>query len=386
MQHPIIDDIVQHKRTFLGAANCTPDEVRKHFDDSILVDGLDREESELVLSVLGSGLHRIYLKALDKGLSGSKVYSGRYETPDGRASMPLIFKLGPLKKIEDEFDAINNYVVNRIGGISSPYIRKHSTTGLLVQSIAGLTSRSTLTSLKEYVRTSSDPEAVVYRLLGDRLSGWYDGHLRHQSQKPHRLRQVFKWYLNKVGTGDPFPADWADLKVWVENATGLGWNRVPEILEHLKDSDVLSQSTIIHGDLHSQNILIDERGECWPIDFYWCQDSTPILDFVMLECSLKFLAIHQRSDLRSVIEIENGLAREPFPTMSIPEIPYRGEIANVLRAIQAVRHFAMDKMRIRFDDYRRALCLMTYVHSTHPKLNRPLILASLQILTALEQK
>jgi len=142
----------------------------------------------------------------------------------------------------------------------------------------------------------------------------------------------------------------------------------------------------VHGDLHSQNVLIDERYECWPIDFAWCrEEASPVLDFTMLESSLKFLAFPQRSALRSLIIIEHALAREPFPNIKIGAVPYNTEIGNVLRAVIAIRKFALDEMKIDFIDYRKSLCMMTYVHSTHPLLNRPFVLASLQILCALEK-
>lgn len=386
-KNPIIEDIIANRREFLGGDNCNAQEVQKHFDHNVLIDGLNREESQLVLSTLGSSSNRIYLMPLDKGLSRSKVFAGRYETAHNSPSKPYVFKIGPLDKIEREYRAIKTFVVPHIQGIDAPIFRRHTDKGLIVQSIAGLSQKSKLESLKESVRRTKTADKIIMRLLNDRLAGFYDGNSDDPTSVQHSLRKIFAWYLKKVTKREPFPLDWGELKSWVQDLTGLRWKAVSETIKYLKGSEVTSRSCIVHGDLHSQNILIDEKGECWPIDFGWCHDkSSPILDFTMLECSLKFLAIHQRSDLRSVIEIEHALAREPFPKLKLLEIPYRIEIANVLRSISAVREFSMNSMKIKFEDYRKALCLMTYVHSTHPQLNRPLILASLQILSALERK
>ncbi len=74
---------------------------------------------------------------------------------------------------------------------------------------------------------------------------------------------------------------------------------------------------------------------------------------------------------------------EPIPNIEINEIPYSEEINNVIQAVLEIRNFALNKLNISFSDYRKSLCMMTYSHSSHSKLNRPYVLSSLQILTYL---
>jgi len=379
---PILQDLFEKHRLFLPGQPCSKDEVLRHFEKAILVDGLNREEARLVLSTLPSRADRIYLAPLDKGLSGSKVFSAKFDTGGERISKVFVFKIGAKGKIFLEYEALETLVVPYLNGVSRPVYRVGEASALIVVEFAGLGGKTALESLKTHIRDAREPEKVIGRLLEERLSGWYRAGSRRPPPVAYRLETLFEWYLAKIA-GQIYPADWAALQEWVESSTDCPWRDASVLLSKLKRSTIESCTTTVHGDLHSQNVLIDERGECWPIDFAWCRENTsPLLDFTMLECSLKFLAVPHRSDLRSLIGIEFALASAPFPEIELDLVPYRQQISNVMRAVIAVRRFAIERMGLRFEDYRRALCLMTYVHSTHPKLNLPYVLASLQILGA----
>lgn len=46
--------------------------------------------------------------------------------------------------------------------------------------------------------------------------------------------------------------------------------------------------SITHGDLHAGNILMNDNGDCWLIDFYRTYESHILRDFVVLETDIKF--------------------------------------------------------------------------------------------------
>ena len=379
----ILADLFGNHRTFLPGKRCSRRLVAKHFNRAILLDGLDREESHLILSTLPAGADRIYLSPLDKGLSGSKVYSAKFDIEGRRVSKLFVLKVGSKDKLDAEYLAVEQLVSPHISGVGQPVYRIGRNKALLAQELAGLSSNATLVSLKNYIRSTTDPVRIIHRLLCDRLGHWYQ-QSRNKTHDRHKIASLFRWHLSKV-TRPIYPQDWVDLQTWVTKITGQGWGDIDSAIASVKSKSITTPTTIVHGDLHSQNVLVDERDECWPIDFAWCHDNTsPVLDFTMLECSLKFLAIPQRSDLRVLIGIEDRLAREPYPTIAIGEVPYSKEISSILKAIISVRRLAIEDMGISFDDYMASLCIMTYVHSTHPMLNLPFVLASLQLLIARE--
>jgi len=53
--------------------------------------------------------------------------------------------------------------------------------------------------------------------------------------------------------------------------------------------------SITHGDLHADNILMNDDGDCWLIDFYRTYQSHILRDFVELEIDIKFRLIETLS-------------------------------------------------------------------------------------------
>jgi len=374
----IIEDIIDNQRPFISGNRCNPDEVKKNLDLPVLFDGLNIEEKKLILSAIPKDCTGVLLSPMDKGLSGSKVFSARFIRK--RQSKPYIIKIGQKRKLEQEAFAIIEYACPHILGISPPILRKGLRKAMLVQEFAGVSPNSKLVSLRQYIRYSDNPKNLINKIFNGRFSNWYTDSGDTVSQ--FRLESIFEWYFAKVTIGNIYPDNWDDLKIWVEKISNIKWTNVQELIHHISPREIKSISSIIHGDLHSQNILIDESGECWPIDFAWCNDdSSPVVDAVMLECSLKFMAIPQRSDLRSMIEIENLLSLEAYPDIKIISMPYCTEISKAIEGVLEVRRIAIEEMKISFSDYRLALFAMTYTLSTRPQLNRPFALASLQILS-----
>ncbi len=380
----ILDDILRNRRSFLPGEAPSQDELRANLFGPVQIDGLSLEDCALIRSTLPSGCSSVWAAPMDKGLSGAHVLALRYEVGASRSKY-FVAKIGPHEKLDREYDAVKAYAAPLLTGIEQPVYRQGPTRALLLQELRGLTKQPL--SLRLFARDSPRAAAVVTRLLETQLAPWYAADERIVRKTTYD--RLFRWHLRKAPPAEQVvPDDWSALTAWVSETAHLATLtslRVGELLQDAMHAEIETAITIAHGDLHAQNVIVDETSLfSWPIDFGWCApESSPIVDLVMLESSLKFLAIPMRADLRTLIAVEQGLSREPYPSIGLVGIPYGREIDNCLRAVAALRRYALEGPNpVEFADYRRALAIIAYCLSSHPGLNRPYVLASLQLLLA----
>jgi serine/threonine protein kinase len=107
-----------------------------------------------------------------------------------------------------------------------------------------------------------------------------------------------------------------------------------EIIQNIVDSILASDydlpTGLIHGDLHSQNILVDDRDELHLIDFAWAGYGWPALDFLMLECSLKFPVVPNDAGVAELLQMERVLDQPTRPLRLGEAAPPCGGSANRL--------------------------------------------------------
>ncbi|HEX3923260.1 MAG TPA: phosphotransferase [Streptosporangiaceae bacterium] len=381
LKDQIIQDIFEgHHRGFLSGEPGRPADVARHMEGFIQLDGISEEERLLLLSILPRNAEQLWVSRLDKGLSGSNVFSVRYSDGSGGHSKPFVVKIGALSKSDAESAATLRFAAPYLHGVEMPIVRRGERFGLIGQELRNLTRHASPESLRMFLRNSDFGVEVVRRLLEERLDPWYS---RSGAVESLSVAGLMSDYLTKgpPDVNSVLPEGWQDLTTWVRQIAGCGWEQTADVTVDVLAGTVATPVCIIHGDLHSQNVLVDPVShECWPIDFAWCRESSPLLDLAMLECSLKFLAFPRRSDLRALLEIEARLASEPFPSLISSNIPYFPEISRIFSAILVLRSYVLDNLRIPFTELRKMLLVMTYSLSRHELLNLPLVIGSLQIL------
>ena len=380
LQQQIAEDIFVNRRGFLPGKPCTESQVEANFSRAIEADGLTEEQRYLLLSTIPAETARVWISPLDKGLSGSTVILVRFSGTSGICSKQFVAKLGESPKLERELQAVQEVALPFIPGISAPVFRKGPSMSILLQDFAGLGNHRVLDSFRNYSRTNADCDRLIDRLFTVRFANWYAHPLPEQCQ--FQLKSLFSWYLTKAPTPNlVYPDRWRDLQDDVKAFCGMDWSGVPSQLSVLLERSIQSPKTPVHGDLHSQNILVDDTSECWPIDFAWARmDSSPLIDLAMLECSLKYLAIPAQTELFSLLRLELALLANPFSEPPLGNIPCAAEIGNIFRGIVALRRLASEHFHIDITDYLRGVAVMTYCSAAHPRLNRPYLLSCLQLM------
>jgi len=367
-------------RSFLPGDEPTESELTVRLQKgSVLLDGLGKEAALLALSVLPGDTRRLFLAPMERGHSGARVFRGRYIDREGMASRPFVFKFGEWFKLEQERTR-TALARGSIAGLGVPIFRKSMGNALLVQEFAGLDDKNILIDLAAACRRGAGVSALD-NLFERRLATWY----RRPARKWITIREVFSQYTDDdLLSFEGCPEQWSELHDWVQAEAGVTCQDCKEAVSRALEWEFDSPLTCVHGDLHALNVLIDDLGNVWPIDFAWFQPAqSPLVDLVMLECSLKFRAIPRRSELRGLLRAEALLLAEMVPAaIAAGRVPYSDQIENVFRAVRRVREVAQS-LAIDFDAYRRALLVMTARSSRFEgSLNMAYLFGSLEILSA----
>ena len=235
---------------------------------------------------------RVVLRALAPGLSGSGVLWAQYYTDRGPAE-PVVIKIGDARDIEEEHRRFKTYVEGFVGGNRSTTVRVLSRTqhlGGIVYSFLGVEGRQ----FEDFERFYRRVELTKIREILDRLF----------------LKNCVRWYKNP-GQLQPY-----DLALDYRNLLGLTAERLKQaVSERLRsvqgESHLRFQSlgdrtftnpiaavdppalrstytSTTHGDLNQHNILLDEAGHPWLIDFLRTGVGHVLRDVTQLDAGVRF--------------------------------------------------------------------------------------------------
>ena len=357
----------------------------------IYADGLNKVDSNLILSCLPEGASGAYLRPLQKGLSGANVYAVTVIYDEGRRrSKTYVAKIGDANKLRIENSNYEKYVQPFLTNYAISSWRECDGRFVLFLEFKHYdTKNSNVSSLKELISSDLEFNSVLknveqsFRLL-DNLKK------RDGTKDKLKYSEIIEWY---VSIFEKEKVSFEQFKETYGRQYRRIFNKVlPDFINTyntLREKEVEIQQNIIHGDFHAENIIIDSDHISWLIDFYWTSKGDPVLDYVMLEISIKFYCIPHSADINDLIYFEEKMINRMWHA----DFSYRKEFANSLHStsiitsyklINRIRKEAKDKCGIHWSHYRNVLFLISCSQlnkSRKNTMNMPFVISSLGLLT-----
>ncbi|HLX56313.1 MAG TPA: response regulator [Ktedonobacteraceae bacterium] len=256
----------------------------------------------------------ILVRPMTAGHSGTGVLWVQpfYVTGGGRA---VVVKFGNIRKIEEEYRNFGQFIQPFIGGGRNTVIlnvRRTSHLKGIIYSLVGAANNN-LEDFGSFYRQSSVPEIeeALDRLFEDTCGAWYasPGNLR-----PHKLTEDYQQLLNftpeklEQGLSDLVESVRGEQKLYFKSLRGKHAYTNPLLAtEHL----TLVQPTYIcttHGDFNQHNILVDNSGNTWLIDFLRTGRGHILRDVSALDSVVRFqLLASGEATLEERLKMEKAL-------------------------------------------------------------------------------
>jgi Ternary complex associated domain 9 len=165
--------------------------------------------------------------------------------------------------------------------------------------------------------------------------------------------EEYRSYLRDTGERlltDPLPALFADRSS--VNIYGYTLNDPRRILERVKAWEIASRVCPVHGDLHPNNVLFGPEFSPVLIDYAFGHlDGHFVKDFVLMECSLRFLLPPKLLQPDLIVEFDQYLLEENGYE-AVGEFPARGRTGDVIREMASLIEVIRQQCRACVPDYK----------------------------------
>ena len=299
-----------------------------------------RAEWDIIARRLYSDCRSVNLTPLHGGFMSKTFRAVAYDR-DGRRTLPTVVKIGPNALTAREEQANRQYVARFILNNGTTLLggaQAGEWAGLRYNFLGVNGPESRLVWLREHYLSRPVPEVLglFEKLISRVLKPWYaqpkwEQVCLYHDHTPLRLFPTLIETAEKVlGVSADVPSfDCPELGLELPNPFHFLKHEYPKRAAQSR----LWYTTICHGDLNMQNVLVDERDNLYVIDFSETAPRNAASDFARLEPILKFemTRLETDEDLRQLLEFEVGLT-SVTRLSDPPPLHYRGDDPRVARA------------------------------------------------------
>lgn len=262
----------------------------------------------------------ILIRPLPVGQSGTGVLRIQPFYADGGAGQEVIVKFGDFRKVEQEYRNFKKYIQPFVGGGRHTMILDLRYTSHL----AGLnykllgTANDALVDFREFYRHSDVPQIkeAIDRLFHETCSAWYGN---RGNLQPLNLTENYQQLLS-------YTPQMLEKVLSEELHSVQGRNRLTFrnlTSHHTFTNPVLEMDGLsficptyictTHGDCNPHNLLIDDTGHVWLIDFQETGQSHILRDVAMLDSALRFQLLRgEEATLDERLQMEEVLTNSEY--------------------------------------------------------------------------
>lgn len=329
---------------------------------------------------------RLYVAKLKPGLTGAAVVFAQPTWLYGMGPAYVV-KIGRREKVALEGQRYDDFV--------KPYLPPNTTTqvdvaftphlGALQYSFAESDFRP-LKEFDEFYKGRSSEEIISsLQNLFQNTGHWYNNSERRFADIPQLYYDAFQLDETKLhGRIQEILPDFSPDQLFLRfpGSDSKVINPIAWLAEHRHESVMAIYHCITHGDLTGRNIMVNEQGRCWLIDFYRTHESHILRDFVILETDIMYRLLPASED-KTLIRLEQMVLDTNFTEtrsqFAVDLPPVFQKAAHVILALRGIAYeFLRDRGGVRQDthiEYLFSLLMATLnvVRLRHISENRKLL-------------